>query len=192
MANTIDLTTLSEVQAYLAQSVLVSGSNPIISSLITSVSEQCIKYTGRIFSGTTFTETYNGTGSQDLLLRNYPVQSVSGVSIFGYPIHQTTSSNGYVTGWNFDQDGVHLTNRTFPKGFQNIYVTYRAGYDTIPYDINRSVAEYVAIIFQKRSRIGEVSQSIPEVGTVSYINDRDGVPASIINVWDKYTRTLYY
>ncbi len=190
--NVIDLTTLGEVQSYLGQVPTVSGSNTIISSLITSVSEECMKYTGRHFSGTSFTETYNGTGSQDLLLRNYPVQVVSGISIFGNPVPQTIGQNGYITGWNFDQDGVHLTNRVFPKGFQNVYVTYVGGYTTVPYDINRSVAEYVAIIFQKRSRIGEVSQAVPEVGTVSYINDKDGVPKSIIDVWNKYTRTLYY
>src|SRR5215475_8113298 len=57
----------------------VSGVDPLIASLITSVSDAIEKYCKRRFLTHFYDELYNGSGDKRLLLRQYPIQSVQSV-----------------------------------------------------------------------------------------------------------------
>jgi hypothetical protein len=181
-----DLTTVANVQQYAGNDnqITASGSAATIQALITRVSTEFYSYTGRNILSGTYVETYNGTGSQNLVLNQYPVLSVSGISINGHSVNQTNNGNGYITGWNNDNQQIFVNNGIC-KGFQNVQVTYTAGYSTVPGDIEQSVIDYVLILLAKAGRIGVVSKAIEGMSD-RYIGDLEGVPKSVKEVWNSY------
>jgi hypothetical protein len=178
-----DLTTVADVQQYLGQTTVASGSQAIIQSLITRVSTQFYTYVGRNILSGTYVEYYNGTGSQNLVLNNYPIIYVSGISINGHSINQSTN-NGYVTGWNNDDQQIFVNNGIC-KGFRNVQVTYSAGYPSIPGDVEQSVIDYVGILYNKKNRPGVVSQMLEGMND-RYIGDLEGLPKSVREIWESY------
>src|SRR5436190_11018210 len=57
----------------------VSGDDPTINALITAVSVAVRRYCRRDFTPTDYDELYNGNGERRLVLRQYPILSVSSV-----------------------------------------------------------------------------------------------------------------
>ena len=101
--NAIDLTTVANVEAWLNQGSAVDAS--IIQGLITSYSQAILTRTGRgnLNSIGTYTERYNGNGSTTLMLRNYPIQTVTLVQV-GYTV--IPQSPDFVqAGWVIDPSG---------------------------------------------------------------------------------------
>ena len=80
-ANAIDLTTVALVNAWLNQTVGTDAAN--IQNLVTAYSALVATYTSRrnLAAIGTYSETYNGTGSDRQQLRNYPILSVASLSI---------------------------------------------------------------------------------------------------------------
>jgi len=102
-ANIIDLTTVALVNAILEQDEDVDSS--VIQTFITAYSQSILTRTGRGFlSGIrSYSERYNGSGSQSQALKNYPILAVASLTINGQPIPQ---SPDYVqAGWVIDQEG---------------------------------------------------------------------------------------
>lgn len=97
-ANGIDLTTVALVNAILNQGSDTDSTN--IQNWITSYSKSILTRTGRRFlSGVrNYSERYNGSGSQEQALRNYPILAVSSLTINGIaiPAWSETQPSGYV------------------------------------------------------------------------------------------------
>ena len=145
---TNDLTTLADVKAWLGRTD--TNSDTLLSALITRVSRQICSYLQR---GTILphavSEVRSGTGGNTLVLRQWPVISVSSVVVGLRTIPQATSPSGGPDlatgpGWAYEQwDGTppgrpqalllrgYSFGQTFPGAGngQNVLVTYRAGYE---------------------------------------------------------------
>ena len=103
MPNVIDLTTVAAVNAILQQNSDVDSS--FIQTEITAYSQNILTRTGRGFlSGVrVYSERYNGNGSQELPLRNYPILAVSSVTVNGIAV---PASPDYVqSGYVIDTEG---------------------------------------------------------------------------------------
>jgi hypothetical protein len=101
--NVIDLTTVAAVNAILGQGPTVDSAN--IQTEITAYSQNILTRTGRAFlSGVrSYSERYNGNGSQELPVRNYPVLSVASLSVNGIAI---PASPDYIqSGYVIDTEG---------------------------------------------------------------------------------------
>ena len=127
----------------------------IVGALIPTVQDKVERYLGTAIDSATFTdEAYDGDGSQELWLKNYPVTAVSAVKIVSDDGTTTTlasadyrwSSQGKIV--RLPYYGGMLPTRdswgdpiglgggsVFPNGFQNVKVTYTAGYGTVPDDL---------------------------------------------------------
>jgi hypothetical protein len=72
---------ITQTRAYQAlQSVTQGATNdPVVQTLITSVSEAIRKYCKRDFIAQAYDELYDGNGERAILLRQYPIQSVQSV-----------------------------------------------------------------------------------------------------------------
>ena len=96
-ANVIDLTTVAAVNAILNQGSTVDSS--LIQTEITAYSQNILTRTGRSFlSGIrTYSERYNGNGSQELPVRNYPILAIASVMVNGIaiPASQDFIQSGY-------------------------------------------------------------------------------------------------
>lgn len=118
------LITVNEAKSYLK--VEDTFENTLIESLINSASDKieydrstCIKAKDIV------DEVHSGEGDSFIVLRNYPINSLTSVSIGGQsiPINQFS----YVS-----STGILNYNGTFYKASGNIKVSYNAGYENIP------------------------------------------------------------
>jgi|GEM_PF-5799533 hypothetical protein len=102
-ANSIDLTTVAAVNAILNQNP--SADAALLQAEITAYSQNILTRTGRGFlSGVRpYKERYNGNGSLELALRNYPILAVSSLSINGIAI--PASPDYQQAGYVIDTDG---------------------------------------------------------------------------------------
>lgn len=103
MPNVIDLTTVAAVNDILEQVATADAS--VIASMITNYSQNVLTRTGRrnLSRILNFTETYSGSGSETLMLRNYPILAVSSVAIGGISV--PASSGATNAGFIIDPSG---------------------------------------------------------------------------------------
>jgi hypothetical protein len=177
--NPIDLCAVADVKSYLQVQAGVNNVNAsaasyddaLIQGLITGLSQHWLTQTGRntLNSEETVTsECYDGNGSVRLFLDNYPILSVSqllinnvtvGPSItlgqFGYFIERSGKSiairqGGYA---GVTSPGFWGVARVFVTGIGNVFVTYEAGYDGVPSDINEAAVWQVAQAYTKREHL---------------------------------------
>lgn len=140
-------------------------------------------YCQRRFLSTTYTnELYSGNGSSYMMLRNYPVTSLAGVSAmqgdFSNPSWQSfdsglftlKSEGGVDRGITFSSsfNGSFPVYGGFYNGVDNYLVTYTAGYaaDAMPLDLQEACIEIVAWLFQRRRAIPGIKSET--LGKYSY------------------------
>lgn len=154
-----ELITVNDVQLYLDNST----------TSLTSFLYSCINYVGKNFENYcqrslrnySITGFYDGDYTDTLLVKNYPINSLSGLA---YKTSDTTFTD-------YDLDDVYiydtylkLENEKFPSGKQNIRIYYNAGFETIPDDIKKIAIEAVVETFKEsnlgHSRLGIDSSNI--------------------------------
>ena len=129
-----NLTTVANVQIWLG--IATAGDNPLLARLIASASRAIHTYLQRpnLFQHTC-SETYDGSGSRRQLLRQWPVVSVSSLTINTTPITAAPAfgQSGYILEpWNGyppgRQQAVNVSGYNFTQGYGNVAVSYVAGY----------------------------------------------------------------
>ena len=147
--NAIDLTTLQAVKDFVEKTN--TKEDAIISGLITSFSQWCLTYCGRdtLSQLLSFTEIYDGNGSDTLYLRNSPIQSLVAVLVNGnaMPISPAYGAAGAYKAQNKKSISIRqgssgaFTTTWYPasygpafmfwKGKGNIQIQYTAGYPPV-------------------------------------------------------------
>jgi hypothetical protein len=145
--NAVDLLTLADLKSWLQIALQSSGSDDRnLATLITAMSSDVLRETGLAsFAAANYTETRDGTGTDTILPRNFPINSVSSVTIDTIPLQQ--SSNGILPGYTFDQYKISIVGQPpwllgggisptqynnsnawlFRQGRQNVILGYNAG-----------------------------------------------------------------
>lgn len=149
--------TVQELSDYRGQTLTGDNGGTLAVNMATQLVQTACEQT---LTYGTVTETYDGTGTDSLLLRQVPVNNAGTVSVNGTAItdYRVDTQRGMLTRgtafpgtWtNYDYwPGITW----WPEGRQNVTVTYEYGYSTIPDDIrmvtlavaNRLVAQGAAI-----------------------------------------------
>jgi hypothetical protein len=205
----IDLTTISNVYSQLGQNP--GSDDATIQGFITNYSRNILKRTGRrnLTAVTTYADVYSGNGRNQMQLREYPIVSVTSLVINGQTIPQSQAWNN--PGWAIDPEGesssivligtqgrygagetmtesVWLGTQSyrFFKGMLNVSVAYTAGYDGTPEDLQQAATELVALMYRRRSWIGQTTVNQPQVGTTTYL--RLEMEIGTKGVIDRYTK----
>ncbi len=179
--NPIDLCALSDVKQYIGIGLTQAGSpitadDPVLQGGITSASQYWLTRTCRASLNAirTYTERRDGNGRDTILLKQWPVRSVSAVVVDGMTVPASTqyASGGYVI--NEAQTGLVIIgagaygNGQYPVPFAwgrlNIAVTYTAGYAGVPWDVLQAVVKHVAINYKRRSTTDLASNNLPGGG----------------------------
>jgi len=164
----MDLTTLSACKSWLSNTS--AGSDPNLQACLTAASIFFLRQTGRgprnwqnatqspFNEPVDYAETYDGISGDRLYLRNFPINSVSSLSISGYTVPDSSGQNqpgyliddsgrsilirlsgyGYNTGGgvsgygNFRGRGGIGAGRAFAAPPQTIQVEYNAGFSAVP------------------------------------------------------------
>ena len=123
-----------------------------LQNIINAVETKVEQFLNRNLLAQNYVEYYDGSGSELLILRNIPVNSVSKIEYYEGRINNVD----IWTEWTQDNQysrllipkekhGIILEGGIFIKGIQNFRITYNAGYATLPYDINLACKELVKI-----------------------------------------------
>jgi hypothetical protein len=133
-----DLTSTFQVQAWVGSTNYTQSA---ISVLIPPVSAQILAILGRqSVLPYAYTEVCDGWGGNSMMLRQFPVQSVSSVIIDGLSIAAAPTNaagGGGTPGWLIEppdpfppgrQQSLALRGKKFCRGTQNVTVSYVAGY----------------------------------------------------------------
>ena len=141
------ITTASAWKTY--RGVADTTYDAVVASAIAVVQDKIERFLGFAVDSATYTDQpHDGTGTETLYLNAYPVTAVSAVKILSNSGTTTTLAsseyradlNTYNTGkivrlsggFGWPEDGCGAV---WPEGFQNILVTYTAGWATIPDDL---------------------------------------------------------
>jgi hypothetical protein len=138
---TNDLTTLADVKAWLGRTD--SNSDALLSALITRTSRQIHSYLQRpLLLPHSVSEVRDGSGGDTLVLKQWPVLSVSSVTVGPVSVPQVPGTSESA-GWMYDQwDGappgrpqvLSLKGYTFGRAYpsarntRNVTIFYQAGY----------------------------------------------------------------
>lgn len=170
MSAPIDLTTLASLKTYL--NINNTNDDTLLGSLITAASA----WLGNVMNFTpaqaSYTETRDGRNTMALMLKQWPVVSVASLTIDGLVIPASVANpgGGYTDGYIVDDSRVLLRGTTyrFNKGYQNIAVSYTAGFNPIPFDLAQACNALCAFWYKRRDRIGVQTKTLgPENITFS-------------------------
>ncbi len=195
MSNSGDLCQLSDLQAWLPTAA-PAGAEAELAQLISAASRLICQYTGRsTFAVQAYADTYDGAGKNWMLLRQWPVVSVTSIALTEWG--QTTTITD-PTKFQLEQpipaggnQRLTLTSTpyaVFPRGRGNVQITYQAGYAEIPYDLIQACVEIAGEAFTRRNRIGQNSVTMKDQSTVSF-SQRD-MPASVATMLQSYRRLV--
>ncbi len=176
MANIV---TLSEVKTYL--NITAVNLDAYLNAQIPEVSKYLEDVIGGAIAVDNFTETLNGSGSDIIVINKPPINSVS---LLQYRItprdaFQDLLPNNFATDVQIDVSNpyyVYLYSIGFPFGFQNIKITYNAGYTIIPNVFKRVAIEMISEQLSESKmgtgRVGISSKSL-QAGSDSYYRLND-------------------
>jgi len=150
-----DLTTLQAVKDWLA--VTTNKDDALLQRLITAESQTIEKILQRPILLETRTDTIPCYGSATIMPPATPIQHVESVLVDGKAI-------------NIRHDNLTIRRADTAPWSRNgmVQVTYTAGYEEVPFDLEQACIEMVALHYGERERIGHQSKSI-EGATVSFI-----------------------
>jgi len=178
------LTDLASVKTWLG--ITGTGADAQLTALITSVSGAIRLYCNRNFGSASYTETYDGSGSQRQWLNQRPVTAVSSVTLNGVALTVRPSNNVGGYGWAFNRNELLFAGGVFGAGFQNLTVAYTAGlsYTFADYpDLWQAAAMWVGIIYRSATRIGKTSEGLANNTTSFLVND---IPFEVKTILDGY------
>ena len=220
--NPIDLTTVAAVKSWLSANGTASTQatdDANIQICITAASAYSLfklglqdgditeDTTSPLVEPTTYSETYNGNGKNQLFLKKRPIQSVTSLQIGNVVIPACPNGPAGVNTAGYliadDKKSLYIRNGAygftsvasfpgfgrwcFARGLQNVFVTYSAGFSSTPPDIELEVIVQVATNYKRKSWIDQKSQALANgAGTVSY---RDWeLPPSVLGCMNRYKR----
>jgi hypothetical protein len=179
------LTSVTAVKAYLG--VAGIDDDALLTDLIARASDAIVAHCGRAFAAADYDEYHDGDGSDIVLLDQRPVISVSALSEDDDPV----DADDFVV---YPELGiVRLKSGVFGRGARNVRVAYRAGYETIPADVEQGAIEWVAAMHRGCGESAGREVSSERVGdyAVTYERDaRDGMPAAVRVMLEPYRVVL--
>src|SRR4030042_2507927 len=168
------LTTLNSAKRFIGLSLSESTYDTLLNQLINRVTDMLEKRCdGRRFYTTTYTnERYDGNGRAKLFLRNYPIVSVGALTMDNEAVSEATDYDDYDGYWiepcikSIKLIGCLYRVDKWDKGWQNIKITYTAGYATIPNDLKLACEIAVREFYNlRKNEDGKKSETI---GNYSY------------------------
>lgn len=171
-------------------------------ALINMASQFIENFCDRLFIETTYTkEIYNGNGTHELYLKNYPLSDIGSLIIVSWDTYN--DKEDYVFTINTDyliytNEGMLYHRWGWIKGHQNYRVTYKAGYAiaAIPYDLKQACAQICQYINNHKNNPGAISEAMGKY-SISYSNPAGGkgisvaIPAAIIDLLQPYRRISF-
>lgn len=163
---TVALATLLQVKRTLR--ITNTDDDGLLTDILTGCSGVIGNYLNRnLWAQDYVAEKYNGVGSVTLMVRNWPINSITSLVIDGITI--PPSGDGVnQSGYYFDNNQISLIGYTFTRGNMNVRLSYNAGYTVIPDDVVKGCIDMVIYNYRWLGRVGEKSKALPQGGSVTF------------------------
>lgn len=138
------IVTLDEARTWLKVNAGQEQHDFAIETIVNGITDDLESMSGRVFKARDLTEVYDGNGRESLTLRKWPVNSVASIAIDG----DTLSEDDYTIDHRLGR--VRLVSGLFDSGFQNIDVTYNAGYAepaTVPAHVTKLALDLLSYFY---------------------------------------------
>lgn len=184
--NPIDLCTVADVVAVTGDSGMGTGTSAdIIQTLITSNSAMLINEMNRTaILAANYTEIRNGNGQYAIMPNIRPIISVTQVQVNGHIVTQASGPTAY--GWVNDARLIYWRYGIFCQGIQNVSLTYRAGWETVPLDLKELCVDMVITRYRRRGREGVEQEAFGTPGAQSVKFSKSDIPQDQKDVIDNY------
>ena len=188
-----DLITTADLKEYL----LLSGASydTYLAKVISRVSKAIESKTKRELKERSSIEEYlDGGGSNLLMPAQYPITAIASIYVDndrGFAASSLVSTTDYV----IDQSKISirgLGGYLWPRGIQNVKLTYTYGYSTIPEDIELACLLWCQDIWHKGKigdgddRLGKASETTDQGGTLAFVVGE--IPKEAAGLIKPYTR----
>ncbi len=100
-----------------------------------------------------------------MALNEWPLQRVSSLTVGDVPVIPAVTSGECGYRLMGGVVGPIIVNYYFPRGPDNVAATYRAGYPSVPSDLEQVCIELVGLKLKERDRIGQSGKSIGQEHT---------------------------
>lgn len=163
------LCSLEDVKTFLGVAQDETLDDNKLSAMIEGASAQIAGECAREFSAQQISgELADGDGTNLLRLASTPILEVTALEIAGEPV-PVSEVKVYPEYVKLSEDGeyqprLRASARIFPRGTQNISVSYRAGYETIPPEIRHACVLQVAHLMNTANKQGVVSEGNAAAG----------------------------
>lgn len=183
---------LAAVREQLHISASDTTKDAFLTNLINRAYKILERYCSRVMKQATYVEYYDGDGSADLLVNQWPIISVA--SIYD-DLNRVFDSGTLVPAADYviyKERGLIRINALdlvsqgiFQRGTQNIKLTYDAGYATIPADLEDAGIQMVEHMFNRSATGGFLSGSL---GSRSESYDNDQIPQAVRRTLNAYRK----
>lgn len=187
---TIALVTTAAVKTFL--DITSTSEDSLLDTLVNSMSKAIATFCGRKFVSETFTEYYDGSGLPDLILKNYPIISVTSLNIDGSRVFDSVTDVTVADNVIIDNNAGIITlwrnYSHFPKGLRNVKVVYVAGYATIPVDVQHAAKLAVQYTYKRHYTDQKIGISSESVGDKTTTFDQGDLPRPVKLLLDPYRK----
>lgn len=184
----MDFTTEDSVRKFLNKTALTDQESEVVSMLIPFIGGVIRNYCGwNILADDYIDKKFSGLGGSTLDLKVFPVNSVEKLEIGGVDYLSQVSIN--------EEDGElyfeSTAGMTFTAGTRNIVITFNAGYEEVPAELEHTAAWLCALFFNRidLQNIGVKSERFNDT-EVTY--DPTDLPVLVKQVLDRYRRIGIY
>lgn len=184
-----DLLTLAQVKEHL--DIVDSDQDSYLATLIERVTGMVEVRTGRKLYTRTYTdELYDGSGTNVLRLKEWPVTSVTAVSFLDSQTATTWTAQSLtylVIDKETQRSIVFRDGTTFPRDFQNVKLSFVAGLTTVPPQLAQETLRLLTLLHRAKDKQMENVESVTMMGqTTRFVTPQQFLDDS--GVFDYYER----
>jgi hypothetical protein len=182
--DTYALVTLDEAKNYLMEDPVadLDREEDLINRLINGISAAAETYMNRKIIARDYTEDQDGSGTDSMQLRQYPIVSLTSVCVDwerNFPVGLNIALSDIIiyseegkivrspSGLNIyidEETGKIVKYSTFARGKKNVRTIYNAGYATVPHDIKHVVLQEIVWHYENTTKKKLGVQAVAAVG----------------------------
>ena len=185
------LTTLAFAKTYLKIPSTETSQDALVEFFINAASQDVESETNRKLKAQSHTEYQHGRKSNTLLLREFPINSVTELRIDSTSNFTDAQTLMDTDDYRIadDKNALVLLNGVFPNGYQNIRAIYNAGYTTVPSDLEHACL-WLVFYYHKMRIAEDIGRSSKSKGDES-MSMLQEAPANVRNTIQRYKRTEF-
>ena len=184
--NSNALTTLAMAKTYLKIPTAETSMDSIIELFINASSQMIESETDRKIKAQSITEIHHGRDSNIIMLNEWPINSITSVSIGSGMSDPPTILDPSEYGIGDEGNSVVLFRTRFQRGYNNVNVVYNGGYAVTPSDLEHACL-WMVYYYRMMRESGDIGRTSKGKGDES-ISILQEAPADVKNALARYRR----